>query len=616
MSGMNETLERMKSLYTYGQELNEGNNVKTCTLERHEIAADGKFYGIIRECNKYYIKSAQKGQELMAESYDYIGGFNNKKDYEYTSYANASKQLDLKLASINEACEGKVNMESLEPFHNNNQIMTEASQGMKDELARVRQIMYNAAMIMNESSIPTPTISRANDTVMYNGKNPEAETGKTGAKPEGATEGKATLDKDFKTKTNGVDKKVAPFDQNATASKDQLKEGDDCGCNGGDCKKEKFGCDWGSNGMGKGQDPATIGWDMEGQQTVNEEENDWGSEGLPSTPGVGEADTDHNNDPFNKSVNESDDFDAEGSDDVEGSDVTDAEGGADIDAGLDTDGGADIDADTDTDLEGGDGIDGDAADLDTDADDDTLNADTDIEGDADLDTDLDGNDDIEAKIDELQAQIDALKAELEGSDDTDSDFDAEGDEFGTDTDSDFDAEGDDFGAEGDDFSTEGDDFGTDSDFDAEGDDFSASDDNFDAEGDDTVSNDDTFDSDVDECGAGGCDYNLPNVNNMAESKRRQMNRIVEMVVKDIMKEDVLHDFGNHPGYRKKPFDLPPTGSDKTEHGRDWNDASVHNEKPFGSEKGKSDPFTILVDSITKDVMAKLKSSDDEGEKKN
>jgi hypothetical protein len=205
---------------------------------------------------------------------------------------------------------------------------------------------------------------------------------------------------------------------------------------------------------------------------------------------------------------------------------------------------------------------------------------------------------------------------LEGSDDTDSDFDAEGDEFGTDTDSDFDAEGDDFDAEGDNFGAEGDDFGTDSDFDAEGDDFGADDDNFDAEDDDTVSNDDTFDSDVDECGAGGCDYNLPNVNNMAESKRRQMNRIVEMVVKDIMKEDVLHDFGNHPGYRKKPFNLPPTGSDKTEHGRDWNDASVHNEKPFGSEKGKSDPFTILVDSITKDVMAKLKSSDDEGEKKN
>ena len=67
MSSFEETLARMRGLYTYGKELNEGNDLKTHTLEYHAIAADGKSYGIIKECNKYYIKSAPKDKEMVAE---------------------------------------------------------------------------------------------------------------------------------------------------------------------------------------------------------------------------------------------------------------------------------------------------------------------------------------------------------------------------------------------------------------------------------------------------------------------------------------------------------------------------------------------------------------------
>ena len=108
MSSFENTLERMKSLYTYGRELNESNKSNAYTLEHSAVAADGKTYGIIRECNKYYIKSALKGKETIAESYEYIGGICNKKNYEYTSYNNALKNFELKLASINEACNGNV----------------------------------------------------------------------------------------------------------------------------------------------------------------------------------------------------------------------------------------------------------------------------------------------------------------------------------------------------------------------------------------------------------------------------------------------------------------------------------------------------------------------------
>jgi hypothetical protein len=93
---------------------------------------------------------------------------------------------------------------------------------------------------------------------------------------------------------------------------------------------------------------------------------------------------------------------------------------------------------------------------------------------------------------------------------------------------------------------------------------------------------------------------------MYESKKKVMDRIVESVVRQMLSEDELHDFGKHPGYRKKPMDLPPTGEDKNEHGEDINDDSVHNEEPFGKQIGDGSPFNQLVDAVTKDVMYQLK----------
>ena len=54
-------------------------------------AADGKTFGIIHECNKFYIKVApKKDTKGLAEEYDYIGGWNNRKENEFNSYALAS----------------------------------------------------------------------------------------------------------------------------------------------------------------------------------------------------------------------------------------------------------------------------------------------------------------------------------------------------------------------------------------------------------------------------------------------------------------------------------------------------------------------------------------------
>lgn len=534
MGSFENTLDRMKALYTYGKDINESKKINSYSLEHKATAADGITYGIIRECNKYYIKKAQPGKEAIAESYQYLGGFCNKGNYEYDSYNKAVKNFELKLASINEAHGGNVVISTLDPFKKG-EFIVEGTERMKDVIARQRQIMHNVSMIMNESS--TIGASRKDDVVKYDGKNPEAETGKRG--DEGMTT--ATAKPDYAgSKTNGVDKKVGPFNENPGKCEDQLKESCDCG-------EDNCSCDWGSEGIGKGRDPKQVGWDMEGQTVVNEEEQDWASAGLPSTPGVGEADTDHNNDPFNKTVNEGEEFDVE--DDVE------------VDAAADETEGEDFDVEDFESEEDADVVDTDDIDL----------GDEEMPEDSEeMPEESDG--DIMARIAELEAELEVLKAQVNGGDE----FDAEGEDFDVEGDMDIDTT-----EAGDDVSEFEADFDAVDDSEFEGEDF-------DAEG------EESFDE-MDECG----DMSL------MEAKRAYMNHIVESVVANMINEDELHVFGKHPGYQKKPMELPTTGEDNNQWGEDWNDDSVYSEEPFGTKIGDSAPFNKLVDAVTKDVLTKI-----------
>lgn len=517
MASFENTLSRMKDLYTYGKELNESKKTNAYSLEHSAVGADGITYGIIRECNKYYIKKAQSGKETIAESYEYLGGFCNKGNYEYTSYNNALKNFELKMASINESKEGNVNINTLDPFKKGD-FLVEATDKMRNEIARQRQIMYNVSMLMNEGS--EIGASRKDDVVMYDGKNPEAESGKRGDEEMKDTKANPAY---TGSKTNGVDKKVGPFDENPSACADQLKEA--CECGNSNCD-----CDWGSEGVGKGKDPKQIGWEMEGQTTVNESEEDWGSKGLPSTPGVGEADTDHNNDPFMQTVNESEEDEMDT--DVEANE-------ADFDV--------DMEDETDFDVE-------DDKDMDMDFDGEFDDEDSEVE---DFETEFDSeDDDIMARINALEAELESLKSmvtgnEVEGEEEFEMGPEMEP-EMGDEEDFDMESE-----------------MGDEEDFDVEG--------------------EESFEPEMDECGVMG------NI----------MENIVNTVVSNILKEEKLNVWGKHPGYQKKPMELPTTGEDKNQWGEDWNDESVYSEQPFGTKIGNSAPFDKLVDTITKDVMSQL-----------
>lgn len=142
---MNSQFDRMKQLMKFG--LNEGKKQPYSGVEYSKVAADGKLYGIVREGTKFYIKVGAKTDNLMVENFDYIGGFRNRKDNEYTSFANAQKNFDFKLRSLAEARNaGNVITESWNLDKTEN-LAVEATDKMKKEIHRERQIMENAMKI-------------------------------------------------------------------------------------------------------------------------------------------------------------------------------------------------------------------------------------------------------------------------------------------------------------------------------------------------------------------------------------------------------------------------------------------------------------------------------------
>lgn len=151
MSKFDDQISRMKQMMTYGK-VNEDKTTHS-NVEYHVEGADGNVYGIIREGSKFYIKIASpRDRELVAEDYDYIGGFRNRKTNEYIGYNVALKQLELKMMSLNEAyCKKGAIVESLNPDRKED-LVIEATNKMQEEIARQRQIMFNSASILNEDA--------------------------------------------------------------------------------------------------------------------------------------------------------------------------------------------------------------------------------------------------------------------------------------------------------------------------------------------------------------------------------------------------------------------------------------------------------------------------------
>ena len=100
-----ETTDRMKELMNITP-IKEGVDRSTEIVTKK--GPDGKAYGIIKENNQYYIKVASKTNGLVMEDFKYIGGLMNKTSEAYHSYAEATKQLNMKFINLAECSEDKI----------------------------------------------------------------------------------------------------------------------------------------------------------------------------------------------------------------------------------------------------------------------------------------------------------------------------------------------------------------------------------------------------------------------------------------------------------------------------------------------------------------------------
>lgn len=143
-----EQLQRMKALMSYG--INESKQPVYSSVEYNKVAADGKLYGIVREGTKYFIKVANNAKGgLISENFDYIGGFRNRKNNEFDSFASAQRYFGEKMMGINENVDNVQKRVISEAWNleGKKEMIEEQTKKVQNEIARQRQIMENAVRI-------------------------------------------------------------------------------------------------------------------------------------------------------------------------------------------------------------------------------------------------------------------------------------------------------------------------------------------------------------------------------------------------------------------------------------------------------------------------------------
>lgn len=218
MAKFDEQLYRMEHLMNYQMPVNESKkNIEYCAA-----GADGKYYGIIKEGAYFYIKSCtDSNKKNLAEAYDYINGITAKKEHQYKGYNEATKHLELKLMSLNEAYNVKQSVSTVD-FKKHEKGLATLTEEARIELDRMHAIYENSMTIgMNNTGNPeapktasfTPTIGT-----------PFTE------------KGDAKLDKDFKVTANDPKKVGSPFDTEEKVTDADMES--DKNPKGGDTKND------------------------------------------------------------------------------------------------------------------------------------------------------------------------------------------------------------------------------------------------------------------------------------------------------------------------------------------------------------------------------------------
>lgn len=170
---VNQTLDRMKALMGYGLQT-ESKKTPYSSIENKKMGADGNVYAIIREGLNYFIKVAPNKANLVKEDFNYIGGFRNRKDHQYDSFAAAQKNFDMKMMSLNEAANRNDIDTSSWNLDKKEDVVVEATEKMKNEILRERQIMKNAVLINEKKAVCCDAPKAVKDNI----KGEKPQTGK------------------------------------------------------------------------------------------------------------------------------------------------------------------------------------------------------------------------------------------------------------------------------------------------------------------------------------------------------------------------------------------------------------------------------------------------------
>ena len=94
------TLNRMLQLADIKPVIKES-KISLSNFELVKNSADGNTYVIVRENKRYHIKQAQTKENLVESDFDYVGGVANKMKRSFTSFSEATRNLNLMFEEIN-----------------------------------------------------------------------------------------------------------------------------------------------------------------------------------------------------------------------------------------------------------------------------------------------------------------------------------------------------------------------------------------------------------------------------------------------------------------------------------------------------------------------------------
>ena len=527
----NETLNRMKALMGYG--LNESKKAPYSSVENQKLGADGKVYGIVREGTNYYIKSAPNKQNLVESDFSYIGGFRNRKDYQYHSFADAQKNFDMKMMSLKEAANRNDIDTSSWNLDKKEDVVVEATEKMKNELLRERQIMKNAVLINEKKAVCCDAPKAVKDNI-------KGEKPSTGNAEDAVDHEKAELPKEM-TESKVNEEEVLGWNRGNDDYMDK-SHGTEIGDSAPFDDAEARNIDDGDKQVNKTSEMKN-GTVEEGASM-----HDADNQNTP-TPGVGEI---GDNQPFDgekgKQIDEAfDDFGGE-----EGEPMDD-ELGAEGDE-----------------LAGGEDELGDEIGAEGDELGDELGAEGDELGDEIADDEASDEvyeDDTESRLDAMEELLSQIAAKL-GVAEAPVDDAAYGDDELFD-----DEEGDEFGDEGDDFGAEEEPIEDEMNFDV------------------MPESRHRGGVQIYETRAFRNAMRRQRVNEEGMKPFKDAGRVPSGNM------NKLDDFGKHPAYQKKVMELPPKDMKEFPGYYDMNDDSVRNDTPYGEKIGDGAPFEIDPQAI-------------------